>query len=325
MATLTGTYPPQVFTTPNVVGLIVFGRYEEAVAAVAIPVGGVCMMAGGQVQPHNVVGGRCERLVARERQMIGLSYPNPVGVWDNYVAGDLVSMWVLVPGDETLGLLANGQNLPADTWLMSAGDGTLTEWVPGQGQRLNENTATSTVITNTTAETAFSTTSYAVTANTLTAGSVLHIRGQGTVVGVNGADTQTIKLKIGTTVIATIPATNYTAGEEFVVEAYLSINVVGASGSWTAQGTYQIGNNAPVAFNVTATAVDTTASQTLTITATASAANAGDQIELNYFVVDLEHVGTFTPVALLLDATNNSAGTTGQPYSPAAQARVRWL
>ena len=65
------------------------------------------------------------------------------------------------------------------------------------GGRLYTQTAASTAITNTTTQTVFDQGVYSVKANTMTAGKILRVRGQGIATSTNSTDTLTIRLIIG--------------------------------------------------------------------------------------------------------------------------------
>jgi hypothetical protein len=157
------------------------------------------------------------------------------------------------------------------------------------------NTAPSTTITNTTAETAFDT-KYTIPANTLQPGSVIKVRWQGIAPSTNATDTLLIRLRLGGvagTALAVGTATDVANNAVFGGDAAIIVRTIGAAGTFVAAGEH---TEAPAAsgtavldvFEITAsTAIDTTVDQDLVVTATWSVASAANQVRLDVMVVEV--------------------------------------
>jgi hypothetical protein len=101
------------------------------------------------------------------------------------------------------------------------------------GRRAFSNTAASTAVTNTTAETAFDT-SYSIPPNVLQAGDVIRVRFQGIATATNATDTLLIRLRIGGltgTVVLLGTATDVANNDIFEGEATLVVRTAGAAGT----------------------------------------------------------------------------------------------
>jgi len=149
------------------------------------------------------------------------------------------------------------------------------------------NPAVSAVITNTVAETAFNK-SFTFAPNTLKVGDFVHIMAHVTCPSTNSTDTLTLKIKIGTTVLVVTAAVDVANADIAVIDCMLIVRTIGAGGTFIAFGTQGLGTPGTVTskpFNLASTAIDTTASQQITVTGTWSVANAGDQAQLDAFVV----------------------------------------
>lgn len=161
------------------------------------------------------------------------------------------------------------------------------------GRLLYVNTAASTAITNSTAETAFST-SHTIPANSLLAGTVLKIRYQGIATATNSTDTLTVRLRIGGltgTVLHAHTATDVANNDVWQGWYDVVIRTVGASGTMVGFGARK---NAPAAEGtatwqddiLASTTIDTTAAQTINVTGQWSVANAGNSCRLDVMMVE---------------------------------------
>jgi len=151
--------------------------------------------------------------------------------------------------------------------------------------------AASAVITNTIAETAFDK-SVTIPANTLQVGDVVRVRAQGICPSTNATDTVNVKLKLGSLVLIATGAVDVNNNDIFHIEADLIVRAIGVTGSVVSCGLQALGAEGTVTAKPAKLAVstlDTTAAQALTITATWSVANAGDQVRLDLFDVELLH------------------------------------
>ncbi|HEX4129965.1 MAG TPA: capsid cement protein [Pirellulales bacterium] len=148
--------------------------------------------------------------------------------------------------------------------------------------------AASSAVTNTTTETAFSNT-HTIPANTLQVGDVLKIRAQTIAPATNSTDTLTLKLKIGSTVIAVTAATDVANNDIGYFDAMVVVRANGSGGTIVAAGAQGLGTPGTVTskpFNLAATAIDTTVDQLISVSATWSVANAGDSCRLDLFTVE---------------------------------------
>jgi predicted RecA/RadA family phage recombinase len=149
--------------------------------------------------------------------------------------------------------------------------------------------AASAVITNTVTETAFDK-SVTIPANTLQVGDVLRVRAQGICPSTNSTDTLNVRLKVGTVTLVATGAVDVANNDLFHLEADLVVRAIGANGSIVASGLQALGTEGTVTTKpakLAASALDTTAAQTVAITATWSVANAGNQVRLDLFDVEL--------------------------------------
>lgn len=332
-------FPAGTFTTPNRVVLISRGRQEEAVVgATKFYPGNLVMDDGtgnGTYIPHNVQGGWAELMVAVEQGLQGIGgSTTPKGAFDSYDIGTQAQYWVCAKGDVINVTLATGNNATENALLMSNGDGNfaLLPSAANLGGNLYETTAASTALTNTTTETVFSTGSTTIPANYFQAGDILHVRAQGIITSFNSTDTITVNLYLGgltgTKIVATA-ALNGSANDEFLIDAYIELRTVGSSGTFIANGIDTIGTPGTATakpFLLGSTAVDTTAAQAVAISGKWSVANAADSCRLDYMTVDLiRQSGGFKALAVVQSAINNTSGTTGLSFSPAALCQVRVL
>lgn len=242
---------------------------------------------------HTVRGGRSQKLFAKEDAFRGGTVAGLIagieGTAVSYYLGtnnDQVFAHRAQPGDKIQAVLKKGENVSIGDWAISYGDGTLCK---AASAYLADNTAASNLITNTTTETTFSNGTVTIPKNTLAAGDVIRVRAQGIAPATNSTDTLTIKLKIGSTVIATTGAIDVANNDIFVVDASIVIRTVGATGTLVAYGTVSLGASGTATakvFNLASTTVDTTADQTLTVTATWSVANAGNTVQMDNLLVE---------------------------------------
>lgn len=160
------------------------------------------------------------------------------------------------------------------------------------GRLLYSNTAASTAIASTSAETVFDT-NYTMPANTLKAGSVVKIRYQGIGTTVVGTDTLSHKLYVGGTggtALITSAATTMVNSHTFNGECVLICRTAGATGTFVATATYKVNSaegTMTVKDDITAsTSINTQASQLITASATFNTANA-NSCRMDLFVVEI--------------------------------------
>lgn len=79
----------------------------------------IAIASDGDVDPHNVAGGVCEKMFALEDELQGKT------IEDAYAVGDPVQCWVALPGEEVYAMLADGQDVAEGAVLTSAGGGKL--------------------------------------------------------------------------------------------------------------------------------------------------------------------------------------------------------
>lgn len=292
---------------PNRIVLIARGRREEHNCDVACSPGHLLQLnSTNGVAPHSVKGGDPGILIVAEEDALQGNTVNTA-----YVVNNPVFTRYPAQGDVLLMRLTAGQSVLEGAPLMSNGDGTLTSLL-GQAPLLNDVTD-SAVITNTVAETTFSNGTFAIPANTLVVGDILHIRGTAVIVAQNATDTNRVKVKIGTTVIADSTALNLPAGNVIEWDLYVTIRTIGAGGTYVVEGTIG-GGAAGTAFGkdvfLDSTAIDTTVVQTITVTDTQSAASAGDQAKQSQLLIENKRNTGIASRFTAKDTLNNTAGLT---------------
>lgn len=150
--------------------------------------------------------------------------------------------------------------------------------------------AASTAISNVNTETTFSNGTFTIPANFLTDGTVLRVRGRATITAHNATDTLNVKIKLGGNQIIASGAIQNAANDVCAFDAFVTVRLSGASGTFIGSGYVADGVAETATAKVDAcasTSIDTTATQAVTVTATWSAANAGDSVRLDEFVVEL--------------------------------------
>jgi hypothetical protein len=156
------------------------------------------------------------------------------------------------------------------------------------------NEAASAAVSNTTAETLFST-SYTVPGNSLSPGQLIRIRYQGIATATNATDSLAIKLYlggIGGITLLTQAAQDVANNDVFQGEYVLIVRSIGAAGTVVGCGTGKSVASAEGTMTakddiLPATAIDTTSAKTIGVSATWSAANAGNSCRLDVLVVEL--------------------------------------
>lgn len=156
------------------------------------------------------------------------------------------------------------------------------------------NEAASTAISDTTTETAFST-SYTFPKNSLAVGQRIKIKWQGIATSTNSTDTLAIKVYIGGitgTLLFTHAATDVANNNVFMGEYELIVRTVGASGTVVGFGT---GKSVPAAEGtatykddiLASTTIDTTAVQQVAVSATWSVASSSNSVRLDFLTVEV--------------------------------------
>lgn len=151
------------------------------------------------------------------------------------------------------------------------------------GEVYNLGAAASDTITNTSAETAFATTT-TIPAGTLVVGDVINIKASAVVTAQNSTNTHLVKVKVTnatnlvTSLLATA-ATNAAANTVAIVEVDLLVTAIGASGNFTAVGAQGFGAGLTPGFTAN-TNFNTLIPIIVEATSTASAASTGNTIQL---------------------------------------------
>jgi hypothetical protein len=225
-----------------------------------------------------------EKIFAKENYVLGKTKATA------YDSGSNVLAHRATPGDcINARIPANAAAILIDDYLISNGDGTLVKSVYGEGQSLGNAVAASTAVTNTTTEAAFDNANVTIAANTLRAGDVIRLRGQGIATATNSTDTLTVQVYVGSTSIATTGAVDVANNDIFRYDIRVIFRTVGASGTMVVEGTVALGAAATVTDkNVfkASTAVDTTAAIVLSVKATWSVANAGNSVRQDVATVE---------------------------------------
>lgn len=153
-------------------------------------------------------------------------------------------------------------------------------------------TSSSTAVSNTSSETAFDR-SVSIPANLLSAGSVLRIRAKVNVTSGNGADTLTLRLKLGGNTISASAPIDVTdlGGDVGILDAEITVRSIGAAGVLVSAGVGGLGVPLTATIRVGCQAgtftLDTTAAQSVTVTAQWSAMSASNSCQLEALVVSM--------------------------------------
>lgn len=144
---------------------------------------------------------------------------------------------------------------------------TATEY--GIGALVGASVAASTAITGATeTETSFSTT-VTVPAAVMQAGTVLHIKAQGTYTATTGSETHDLLLKLGTTTLVTKASVDPATGQFFAFDFWLTIRTAGSSGTMVGHGLSMgaggNGSGTAVMDFLSSTAVDTTTAKVVSV------------------------------------------------------------
>lgn len=142
---------------------------------------------------------------------------------------------------------------------------------------VNSVTSTSTV-TNTVTETTVFTGD--ILANSLSVGDVLKFDGYGTLTTANGSDSVTVRVKLGSTTIATqASATGVVTDEPLHIHVVMTVRSIGASGTISSYIDINISGGDNDTINESTT-IDTTVSEDLTVTAQWDNADVGNIFDL---------------------------------------------
>lgn len=190
------------------------------------------------------------------------------------------------------GSFGNGGSTVAFTDRITTTDGVASGTAGVVGRLLYSNTAASTAIASTSAETVFDT-NYNMPANTLKAGSVVKIRFQGIQTALVGTDTLAFKLYIGGsggTALITAAATTGVSNGTIQGEEMLICRTAGTTGTFVGTGTYKVisaEGTMTVKDDIQAsTTINTQAAQLITATATFNTTNA-NSVRMDVFTVEI--------------------------------------
>lgn len=154
---------------------------------------------------------------------------------------------------------------------------------------IHANLADSAAVTNTVAQTAFDQ-SKTIRGSLLQIGDVIHAMARGHFPSTNAADTATIRMRLGTEVIAATAATDVANDDIFLIEAWIVVRATGAAGTLSASGIHAIGADGTATcrpFRLNAAAENIAGDVELDVTCQWSAAAAANQAVLEDIVVEL--------------------------------------
>lgn len=160
----------------------------------------------------------------------------------------------------------------------------------GMGALVGASVAASTAITGATeTETNFSTT-VTIPANAMQAGTVLHIKAQGTYTATTGTETNDLLLKLGTTTLVTKATVDPANGQFFSFDFLVTIRTAGGSGTMVGHGLSMgaggNGSGTTVADFLASTSIDTTTAQVVAVAIDRQAsATDGDSARLDQLTV----------------------------------------
>lgn len=173
--------------------------------------------------------------------------------------------WNLTQQDDVLVIISNG-----------------TSWsILQRPQKIAASVAASTAITAA-SEGTFDTSGYTIPANTLRVGNTIEFDAMGKITTYSSG-TDTIKFKLGTTVIASTGAITPAANDYFYIRGSIQIRTVGGSGTMLGGGTYVLGTAGTATakqWALDSTTLDTTATQACNVTNTFSAASNSARLDL---------------------------------------------
>lgn len=229
----------------------------------------------------------------------------------------------LVMGGYTRAQVKHGVVLVAGTTLLCPTDDSffLTPWVGGQ--LAGGLVAASTAVTNTVStEQSFAGASIAIPAHSLRVGDVISGRVQGVVSAAASTDTLTVKVKIGSNIVAVTGAPDSVTGDKFVIHWSLKVRTIGASGTAVCEALTWNGTEAaaagaadiPSGSALASFTLDTTAAVTITCTGTWSATSATCTANLEIFDANLSRLATSVgskPLAVAMESTTINDSTNG--------------
>lgn len=259
-------------------------RREEADAIAAITPGHMIEIAPTGLQPHSVRGGKWGRAVAIEDSFQGRTIAD---AYDTTTYKKTQYLY-LEPGDVFNALLHGGENVAIGDWAIGYGDGTVAKAATAFLANIVADSDPSPVGT---ALAAFSNGTVSIPANTLKVGDTIRVRATVVVTNQNSTDTLTLTLKIGSTTIVATGAVDVATGDVGLIDAVLVIRTIGASGTFVASGSTNLGVPGTAttrAFMLASTAIDTTAAQSITMNYTWSVSHADNDAVLRTLLV--EHV-----------------------------------
>lgn len=130
-----------------------------------------------------------------------------------------------------------------------------------------------------------------IPANTLKAGTVIHVVAQGIHTATTGTETHDMLLKLGSVTIASKTGIDPANNDLFRFEAWITVRDIGATGHVVATGTTSFGASGTataVAFLLASTAIDTTAALDVSVTIDRqAAATDADSARLDVFLVEI--------------------------------------
>jgi hypothetical protein len=160
----------------------------------------------------------------------------------------------------------------------------------GVGTLIGASVAASTAITGATETVASFDTTVTVPANAMQAGTVLHIKGQGTYTATTGSETHDLLLKLGATTLVTKASVDPATGQFFAFDFWLTIRTAGGSGTMVGHGLSMgaggNGSGTTVMDFLASTAVDTTTAKVVSVAIDRQAsATDGDSARLDQISV----------------------------------------
>lgn len=164
--------------------------------------------------------------------------------------------------------------------------------------------------------------SVVIPANTLRAGDIIRGQIQGVVSAQASTDTLTVKVKIGSNIVAVTGAIDIAVSDVFVIDYTIVVRTVGASGTAIAfslsfngtSGSAAGAADIPTGSAIASFTLDTTAATTIQVTGTYSATSATCTSNLESHTVSINRLTTAfasKPFALAMETTDSSAAAAG--------------
>jgi len=269
---------------------MLFSNFEDGVTALsvgAVNVGDPLMNQGGDVLGF-AMGSATAAGTQIYYRTLGLCTSVTKSTADAWSAGTML-YWdnVALKATRTPTAYFLGYANAAFTAAAAVGDVVL---FPSAGRIAFQAIAASTAITNTTAQTPFSTSGFNIPAGVLTVGSVIRVRARATVTGVTGTPSGTLALLLGATALISTGSVAVLANGVGIIDATFVVRTIGTGGTLIGSalaGMGVVGTATGAIQQVGSTAVNTTIANAVNVDFTWSAASASNTVILDELTIEI--------------------------------------